>query len=170
MDQGDAECRRGSRRYPRYRVDTEPPEPERPLVLDITAAISPRQRSLLKWVGLQQPAPAPAEWVPLVQNLSITDTRTGTSRVGDRLVKLLGEAGIPAQQRSYDAVCWTDTDAGWGPGTLMFGTVRLAVLVQSRDHTKAVTVAQELAKAMADAKGEPVSAEELERMALDTGP
>jgi hypothetical protein len=129
---------------------------------------SPKQHKWLRWVGLQDPPPEADSWVPVVRGLQISDVKTHTSTLGARLVDRLSDAGIQAQQRSYE---FNDRSAGVQsvsglPGLAGHIVTRVAVLVHNRDRERATQIAIELDR---ESKSQTISDEELTRLALDAG-
>jgi len=122
----------------------------------------------LRWIGLEQPPPAPDAWVPIVRALRISDPSRGTSRVGDRLVEELGKAKIAAYQRTY---IWDNSSVSlYGQVTGGVET-HVAVLVHERDRAAAVQIARELDRSLErEAAAGALSDEELTRAALEAGP
>jgi hypothetical protein len=136
----------------------------------VDASGVPKQHKWLRWVGLEEPPPEADSWVPIVRGLAVSDHETHTSSLGARLVELLSEAGIRAQQRSYE---FNDVSVGTEHVTGLAGfggrvVTRVAVLVHSRDRERAIQVAVKLEHEVE--RHEHVSDEELTRLALGAGP
>jgi hypothetical protein len=126
---------------------------------------SPKQHIWLKWMGIQEPPLEADSWVPIVRGLTDLDadpSQPGMSAVGARLVKLLGDAGIDARQRSYQFDESYVGLYGLGGGGL---DTHVAVLVHERDQQRALPIAVELNKTL-----EAASEAELTREALDAAP
>jgi hypothetical protein len=125
---------------------------------------SPKQHIWLKWMGMQEPPLEAESWVPVVRGLTDLDadpSQPGMSAVGARLVKLLGDAGIEARQRSYQ---FDESYASLYGGSGDVET-HIAVLVHERDQPRALPIAVELNKTL-----DAASDAELTREALDAGP
>lgn len=136
----------------------------------VDASDVPKQHKWLRWVGLAEPPSEADSWVPIVRGLAVSDHKTQTSTLGDRLVDLLGAAGIRAQQRSYE---FNDVSVGTEQVTGLAGfsgrvVTRVAVLVHSRDRERATQVAVKLQHKLE--RHEHVSDKELTRLALDADP
>jgi hypothetical protein len=129
----------------------------------------PEQHKWLRWAGLEEPPAEADSWVPIVRGLAVSDAATHMY-LGARLVDLLSEAGIRAQQRSYE---FNDVSVGTEHVTGLAGfsgrvVTRVAVLVHSRDRERAIQVAVKLEHEIE--RDEHVSDKELTRLALDAGP
>jgi hypothetical protein len=117
----------------------------------VSASENPKQNRWLKWVGLQGPPIDADSWVPVVRGLRASDEQFGNSKVGTRLIKLLAEASIQAEQQSYE---FADDQYSRGSisGLRMMGgrTVhRIAVMVRQRDQQRAIEIATELNRTLA---------------------
>jgi hypothetical protein len=126
---------------------------------------NPKQHVWLKWMGIQEPPLEADSWVPIVRGLSDLDadpSQPGMSAVGARLVKLLGDAGIDARQRSYQFDESYVSLYGRGGGSM---DTHIAVLVHERDHKRALPIAVELTKAL-----DTVADDELTKEALEAEP
>ena len=148
----------------------------------VDASDLPKQHKWLRWAGLEDPPPEADSWVPIVRGLACSDRETHTSTMGARLVDRLSDAGIEAQQRSYEF------DVPSSPGQTISGLVgfggsmggrmalRVAVLVHNRDRERAVQIAIQLSHQFQQEetdraqKAPPISDEELTREALEAGP
>jgi hypothetical protein len=120
-----------------------------------------RKHKWLAWVGLQEPPPDPDAWVPVASG-PVDNPTAGTSRIAARIAETLQRAGIDTQQRRYVAQASVAGYGGGGSG----GGVGVAVLVHERDLERARTLSTEQWKSEFARKFEPISDEELTRLAL----
>ena len=121
----------------------------------------------LKWAGLEAPPLEADSWVPIVRGLTVSDAATHTSTLGTRLVGLLGDAGIEAQQRSYQY----DDSLPMPFGSIGSLETRVAVLVHNSDVARATEIAAQLNETLDEETNERrVSDEELTRQALEAPP
>jgi hypothetical protein len=134
----------------------------------VTAADAPKPHRLLRWAGLQGPAPSDESWVPVAARF-MPDMSNHRSGVAELLVEKLAAAGVEARQAPYEA---SASAGGIAIGASMANKApRVAVLVQKHDRERAMPVVVEMKAALdrqLEEAGEPspVSDEELTRMAL----
>lgn len=120
------------------------------------------KRGWLERLGLKADRPNPEEWVIVAS--SSDDTETNSNYV-DRTVELLKEAGIQAEAKPY--VLPNDSALSGITGSdapTARARVRLAVAVRRRDQVRAEEILR------SRPKPEPISDEELTRLAEEAGP
>lgn len=103
----------------------------------------------------------------------MSDGEAHTSATGTRLVGLLSDAGIEAQQRSYefDAPSSGGQTVGFAGNLGGQMVARVAVLVHNRDRERAVQIAREMNQQLERARrSPPIADDELMREALEAGP
>jgi hypothetical protein len=124
-----------------------------PRVEIVSATEHLKQHKWLEWVGLHE-APLDADnWVPVVRGLRVTDDEpSGKSKLGTRLIKLLADAHIRAEQQTYEFVS-SEYSRGAASALRMMGGAqavqRIAVMVHQRDQSRGIEIATELNRALA---------------------
>jgi uncharacterized protein with PIN domain len=113
----------------------------------VGATENQRQHKWLTWVGLQEPPLDADSWVPVVRGLRVSDEQSGKSKLGARLIKLLADGNIRAEQQAYEFASG-QYSRGAVSGLLMMGgdqaVHRIAVMVHRRDQPRATEIATEL--------------------------
>lgn len=92
----------------------------------------PGDHRWLHWLGLDEPPPDPAAWIPVATDCPVEDPVKGSSETAGKIVKVLADGGVEAHQRAYVRA---DQMALVGPEAA--DRIRVAVLVHNRDLDRA---------------------------------
>ena len=136
--------------------------------MEIVEPTEQHEHKWLEWLGLEEPPPNADTWEPVARAFHVDYPETNTSRGAAALIAVLKQAGIDAQQRSYE---WDEAVPGavWSVDR---EETHVAVGVHERDRERATEIARKFMSEH-DSHEEAelaVSDAELTKDALEAGP